>query len=206
MTKFIRNNTKKLLALFMVILMIAFILPAGMKQFGAGQRQLVGYIGNGAKVYNTDISRAKAEWEILQHYVMLSPQMTGGRPMSVLEAIASTSQEMRTLANQVQAHPETYFLLQQEAENMGIRVTAQQAEQFFRQQNLNVRLQNGAIVDLDHVSGIPTREQIIDSVAALPARGSGAGAGVGCGARFGPADSKRAGGADAADEGALRTT
>src|SRR3954451_17670508 len=167
MTKFLRNNSKRLLAIFGVVLMIAFVLPAGMKQFGAGQRQLVGYIGNGTKVYNTDISRAKAEWDILEHYVMLSPQMTGGRPMSVLEAIASTSQEMRTLAGQVQAHPETYFLLQQEAEKMGILVTVQQAEQFIRQQNLNVRLSNGAIVDIDHVTGIPSREQIIDSVAAL---------------------------------------
>src|SRR5690348_1981324 len=170
MTKFFRDNSKKLLAIFGVVLMIAFVLPVGMKQFSGANRYLVGHIGGGggAKVYNTDISHAKAQWDILGHFIVLSPQITGGRVISILQAMdMSGSQEIRTLAAQVQAHPETYFLLQEEANGMGIRVTPQQAEQFVRAQNLNVQLSNGAIVDLDHITGFPTRGEIIDAVAAL---------------------------------------
>ena len=161
MTKFIRENSKKLLAIFGVVLMIAFVLPVGMKSGLGSHRQLVGYIAGDKKVYNTDISHAKSQWEILEHFVVLSPQATPGHVMSLVEAIAmSRNNDLRTLATQVQAHPETFFLLQQEALNMGIRVTPQQAEQFLRSQNLYVRLQSGAVVDLNNVSDLVFRDGV----------------------------------------------
>src|SRR3954447_16460712 len=169
MTKFFRENNKKLLAIFGVVLMIAFVLPSGMKQFSGGQRQLVAYLNGGKKVYSTDLGRAKAQWGILEHSLLLMPQRAGEPTMSVAQAPANgRSPDLRMLANQVQAHPEIYFLLQQEAENMGIRVSPQQAEQFARsQQNLAVRLPNGAAVDLDHVTDLQYKAEIIDAFASF---------------------------------------
>src|SRR5437764_2079250 len=163
MTKFFRENNKKLLAIFGVVLMIAFVLPSGMKQFSGGQRQLVGYLNGGKKVYSTDIGRAKAQWGILEHSLLILPQRSGQPIMTLVQALTNGgSPEMRMLANQVQAHPDIYFLLQQEAENMGIRVSLQQAEQYVKQ-GMAVRLSNGAAVDLDHVTDLQYRAEVVDS-------------------------------------------
>ena len=89
MTKFFRENNKKLLAIFGVVLMIAFVLPSGMKQFSGGQRQLVGYLNGGKKVYSTDIGRAKAQWGILDHSLVLLPQRPGDQIKTVVQALAA---------------------------------------------------------------------------------------------------------------------
>src|SRR4051812_49319733 len=99
MTKFFRENNKKLLAIFGVVLMIAFVLPSGMKQFSGGQRQLVGYLNGGKKVYSTDIGRAKAQWGILEHSLLLMPRRAGDQVVTVVQALASgQSPELRMLA------------------------------------------------------------------------------------------------------------
>src|SRR4051812_18992811 len=108
MTKFIRNNSKKLLALFMVILMVAFILPTGVK-YGqqATQSRLVGHLGD-EKIYDTDISRAKHEWEMLENYVIVTDN-NGAPRQTLIGYLHNNDPVMRRLVEQVQQHPEIFL-------------------------------------------------------------------------------------------------
>src|SRR4051812_50131546 len=79
MTKFFRENNKKLLAIFGVVLMIAFVLPSGMKQFSGGQRQLVGYLNGGEKGYNTPNRPAQTPWGVFGDKLLPMPPPAGGQ-------------------------------------------------------------------------------------------------------------------------------
>src|SRR5215204_1853145 len=85
MTNFIRDNSKKLLAVLGVILMVAFILPSQSDMFsGQSNRYVVGRAGD-RKIYSNDLAHAKQQWEVLQSIVVISPEANQNR----VEPVAS---------------------------------------------------------------------------------------------------------------------
>src|SRR5438477_6416948 len=145
MRNYIRNNSKKILAVLGVILMVAFIIPPASKYGGnTTSRRLIGYVGD-KKVYNTDVDRAKSQWDFLENAIMMSPERTRGQVMTLADAVRQDQSifgpSFRILSEQLNAHPELFYLLQVEADRMGIIVTNSQAETLFKQAGLAVRLQ-----------------------------------------------------------------
>ncbi len=64
MYKFIKNNQKKMLAVFGVLLMIVFVIPSSFKNSRERTRRAIGKIGD-TPVYDEDLKQLTDEWRIL---------------------------------------------------------------------------------------------------------------------------------------------
>lgn len=115
MYKFFRENQKRLLAFFGVILMIAFVMPSTMTNRQDNSDRAQGKIGD-AKVMMNDIRIAEDEWGFLARNVAYqqSDPSTGR-----LEWLPITALFPQDLSQTMQERPETYYLLQYEAKKMG---------------------------------------------------------------------------------------
>lgn len=165
MTNFIRDNSKKLLAVLGVVLMIAFILPSQSQLFNdRANRYLVGTAG-GSKVYNTDLARAKQQWDLLENMVVISPEANQNRVEYVASALRRNP-AFNILAEQVSNHPEAFYLLQQEAEKNGVIVQPSDMDEEFKRRRFAVRLQNGVVASLEDADP-NTQAAVRDAVAAL---------------------------------------
>lgn len=121
MYEFFKRNNKKLMAVFAVVLMVAFLMP----NFQRGATAMNPSVGtlNGKNVLRSQVQQAQYEWEVLgRRLVVQSPGAMGGQGQwqSILRLIPPS------LAQSVETNPATYFLLQQEARDMGM--TAQFGE------------------------------------------------------------------------------
>ncbi|CAN5517086.1 hypothetical protein BH09PLA1_BH09PLA1_13050 [soil metagenome] len=166
MQSFIRTHSKKFLAILGVVLMVAFILPSQRGFLGeSGSGYLVGRLGD-KKVYNTDIHRAKQQWDFIEQSIVVLPQTAGGQMRTLANAL-SGHPAMSILAAQVQAHPELFYLLQQEADRSGIVVLPGDMDDQFKQRGFAVRLPNGVITPLEDVTDPQYAAAIRDALAAL---------------------------------------
>jgi hypothetical protein len=120
MYNFIRKNNKKLLAVFAAFLMIVFILPVGMGQMG-GHDPVAGRVG-GETVMLSQIVPYEAQAEEIRRL------MEGGAPIGV----AFTLQQVLpfSLQRTLREHPEAFYLLAKEAEEMGVNASAEEVRQF----------------------------------------------------------------------------
>ncbi|HUW17723.1 MAG TPA: hypothetical protein VMW16_00305 [Sedimentisphaerales bacterium] len=69
LVKWFRKNNKKLMAVVVILLMIAFIMPASLKQLGwgrGGATKVVAYFGDKRKITNYDLTLAQQDLEILK--------------------------------------------------------------------------------------------------------------------------------------------
>lgn len=124
MYKFFRENQKRLLAFFGVILMIAFVMPSTMKNPGDDTDRAQGRVGN-TKIMMADVRMAEEEWHFLSRNLAYQQQdPTTGRA----EWLPVTSLFPDQLAAAMQERPETYYLLQYEAKQMGFVPKYEDAE------------------------------------------------------------------------------
>lgn len=166
MTNYIREHSKKFLAVLGVILMVAFILPSQTKYGeGGGSKYLVGYLGD-RKVYSTDISRAKAQWEMLERYIVISPEYVNNQIVPLAEALRRNP-AFSVLTSEMTTRPELFYLLQQEADRSGIVVLPGDMDQEFKRRRFAVRLQSGVIMSLDEITDDQFKEAIRDAGAAF---------------------------------------
>src|SRR5262245_10940435 len=112
MYDFFRRYNKQLMAIFGVVLMIAFLMPT----FQQGQRmsddRVIGTMGN-AQVYQQQVHVAQEEWDFLSRYVVAHAQTTGPNQWQTI--LAGVPQSLRM---SVSENPAAYYLLQQEARQM----------------------------------------------------------------------------------------
>ncbi|MBC8109256.1 MAG: hypothetical protein H7Z14_21905 [Anaerolineae bacterium] len=166
MTNFIRDNKKKFLAVLGVVLMVAFILPSQSSLFdNQSTRYLAGTAGD-RKIYNTDLARAKEQWDLLEQMIVMSPEVTQNQAVPVANFLRRNP-AFNILAEQVANHPEMYYLLQEEAIRNGIVVLPGDMDEEMKRRRFAVRLENGTIVALDDVPNPNVRSAVRDSVAAL---------------------------------------
>lgn len=128
MYKFLQKNSKKLLAIFAVGLMIVFILPSTFNRQGA-MNPVIGTITQGndeIELRADQFQIARSEFEILARYVSLPRP---NQNMSILQGYFSP-----LALEQMEQHPEMYLLLQQEARRMGIHPNVDQVETIMRNQ------------------------------------------------------------------------
>jgi len=166
MTNYIRTHSKKFLAVLGVILMVAFILPSQTK-YGdqSGSKYPVGHIGD-RKVYNTDISRAKSQWEALERYIVISPEFTQNQIVPLAEALRRNP-AFTMLTSEMTTHPELFYLLQEEADRSGIVVLPSDMDQEFKRRRFAVRLPSNVIVALEDITDQQFADGIRDAAAAF---------------------------------------
>jgi len=121
MYKFIQRKKKLLLALFGVVLMIAFIVPAGVNQMADTTGTVVGRAGDD-KITQGDIQQAHRDLDALL-YAQFPPLMQLGETMFG-RGTANVAQKLRD-------HPETYVLLQREAKAAGVVVDNESVDTLF---------------------------------------------------------------------------
>ncbi len=114
MYKFIKNNQKKMLAVFGVLLMIVFIIPPSAKSGRGRSRRPIAKIGD-TPVYEDQRKLAQDEWITLRQI----PLYYQGRAVPYIVKLGSLAQE-------ISEHPDLFMLLKLEAERQGITVSDDQ--------------------------------------------------------------------------------
>src|SRR5215212_5078847 len=118
MYKFIQRNQKKMLAIFGVILMVAFILPSGLSQTGFSD-PVEGRTADGTKIRLSDKKRADADVDILSRHNLL-PLVLNLAPYEVYSR-PEMARMAQQLAHELHQSPELWVMLVREAEQAGIR-------------------------------------------------------------------------------------
>jgi hypothetical protein len=129
MYKWIKKNQKKMLAVFAVLLMIAFVATLGPGNFGSGrgtrQEVVVGHV-NGEPLYDRELQAGKDQWQILMRTPVQTRQSFGQSiplPYGVLPF---------PVVEDIQKHPELFVLLQREAASLGYkRMSEDEARSFW---------------------------------------------------------------------------
>jgi hypothetical protein len=126
MYKWMKKNQKKLLAVFGVFLMIAFVATLGYRgPSGRNRSQTVAaYIGK-TPVYHSDLEDAKDQWAILMRTGVRS-QSSFGQEIPLPYAALPYP-----VVQDIQKHPELFLLLQTEARQNGVSVTNDNAMEFW---------------------------------------------------------------------------
>src|SRR5687768_972167 len=134
MYKFIQRNQKKMLAVFGVILMIAFVLPNTVGQSSSSDPVEGSLAGDGGKIRLSDKKRSDAEVDLLSRHnifplaVGLSPYEMYSRP--------EMADLIGRLRQQLEQSPELWEMLVREAEHAGIQPAAVQVEEVLSRPDL----------------------------------------------------------------------
>ena len=146
MHNFFRKNSKKLLAIVGVFLMISFIATSRMPTPGQRTAVPIGFIGKQA-VLNTEVDTARDQLRTLLQTLVVQPQgSTDWQPM-----LSATQPIIAALIED----PKLFVLLQREADQMGVTVSNapvdEQLAKFFRA-NVAVRAPDDRVVPLHSLS------------------------------------------------------
>jgi hypothetical protein len=124
MYKSIKKYQKKLLAVFAVLLMIAFVATLGPGNPGGRASRadiVVGRINSG-KINEAELQLAKDQWQTAMR-IPIQTQQAFGQQIPLPYAVLPPS-----VAEDVQKHPELFLLLQKEARQNGIVVNLDEAK------------------------------------------------------------------------------
>ncbi len=120
MESFFKRNQKKFLAIFSAGLMIAFALPGNKNNQGRADI-VIGTVG-GKSVKNHDVDEAREQWKLLRETVYRDPDPRTGQQVNLVQPFFGAS------AQELDAHPELFYLLWREAEDMGVTVNNEQLQ------------------------------------------------------------------------------
>lgn len=119
-----KKNQKKFMAFFSVGLMIAFALPTAFSNYQKQREVPVGHAGS-YTVTNKDIDQARQEWEAMRRIVIRVPDPVNRsqvRDVSCAQYLLEQMQVNPAVMEQFRDDEAAYFLLQREADQMGITV------------------------------------------------------------------------------------
>lgn len=131
MYRFIQKYKKRFLAVFGVLLMIVFILPAGIDQLGGGRDPVFATIGD-EELHVSEFQQAEQEWRMLTELRAGGPPSQFGMPIPFAYRLGwnPATSEMEALQGRppipvraISANPRLYLLLQREAQRMGIGIS-----------------------------------------------------------------------------------
>jgi hypothetical protein len=151
LVKWFRKNNKKVMAVVVIVIMFGFIGGSALRQIGGNRTGTIGYFGKKNKITDYDLSVARRELEVLRmlradallkaqdlHGIFLSELLFSEQRASValINRLKQTirSNQYRISEEQIndlykrQMPPGIYWiLLQNEAQNAGIRISNEQA-------------------------------------------------------------------------------
>lgn len=145
----IKKNQKKLMAIFAVLLMIAFVATLGVRGPTGTHRDPVVAKTSDTSITDSQMRLAKDQWQLLFDIGIPNPRFMQQRvPLPYLMLPP-------TLVQQIQDHPELFLLLQIEAKNDGLSIDPDQAR------SLVANIQN----DIDVTN--PRAQEAVRAAAAL---------------------------------------
>jgi len=129
---FIKKNQKKLLAVFGVGLMVAFLLPAGIGQMGDAHNPVAGTLG-GESVRAREVSDYHLQWELLKRCGLKgSPlpytfRLASPQEFQMMRMMLQYGMDIRRapgVVELVETHPDAWMLLVKEAKSLGLRISS----------------------------------------------------------------------------------
>lgn len=147
MNRWMRKHNKKLLAILGVFLMISFIATLGPRggMGRSGKDVVAGHIGK-TPVYANQLRSAKEQWTWLHSLAQFTaqgqriPLVTSTLAMAVIGNDPFAAQDFTLqfqavqianhISNEIEQHPELFFLLQQDAQQNGIVVSKDDVSSF----------------------------------------------------------------------------
>jgi hypothetical protein len=158
MFKFFRKYQKHMMAFFMVILMVAFIVPTTFRGTQGGADQIVGHAGDD-KIYREQLRSAEDQFNLLTQVVM-HVRNSGEQQWEpiVLSMPAAFVQDVRN-------KPEKYFLLLYEAKKMGLSPDMKEAEEVLASPNVGIRMPDDTVVSFDNITDANMRGNLQYSLA-----------------------------------------
>src|SRR3954447_22970712 len=114
MYRTIKKYQKKMLAVFAVLLMIAFLAtlgPGNLGGRGARQEVIAGHV-NGHPLYDHELQAGKDQWQILMR-TRVQTQQSFGMAMPVPVVLLPGP-----VVEDIEKHPELFVLLQKEADSL----------------------------------------------------------------------------------------
>jgi len=126
----IQRNKRKLVAVFLVVLMIAFLLPAGMGSLGTNN-PVVGKIGD-EEILNNEWASHRQQWDVLTRLPFKGSQvpyafrLASPEEFQMIRYLQQLGRPMRPpyIVQQIEEHPDAWMLLVREARAMGLRVNS----------------------------------------------------------------------------------
>lgn len=146
MYRFIRDHNKKFMAVFAVVLMVAFLLPAGFQQMGNRRADAArSHMGDQPITYG-DYQRAENDWELLARDAFTITSfgqqvpllITLGDPAPQRLAMMMRMVDERMFPNaplapiQIVGNPTTFLLLLKEAQAAGITISDARVDETLR--------------------------------------------------------------------------
>ena len=123
MYRTIKRYQKKMLAVFAVLLMIAFVATLGPGNLGGrgARAEVVVAHANGQPIYDRELQIAKDQWQTLMR-IPVQTRQSFGQSMPLPYAMLPFP-----VVEDIQKHPELFVLLQKEAAAQGVRVSEDEA-------------------------------------------------------------------------------
>lgn len=133
---FLKRNQKKILAIFSAGLMIAFALPSAVKN-SSGRGDIPAGTVRGKTISVRDLDEGRSQWRVLNSLFI---KEAGEQRIPIVRDpryffrgvengdFRSAFQLATEIANRFDAHPELFYLLNREAEEMGIPVSEDEVE------------------------------------------------------------------------------
>lgn len=159
---FFRTHSKKFMAFFGVILMLAFVMPSTFSNSN-NTAALVGKIGD-EKITRDEVAAAEQGWSVVSQRVQFRrrDQRSGQEQWVPLLALLPISQQAY---EQMRNDPTSYYLLQAEAKKLGILPSQEDARQLLNQQEVGIATANGARVDFTNAGDDNTKNALLYHVA-----------------------------------------
>src|SRR5450432_2711469 len=144
MYNFFRKYQKQTMAFFMVVLMVAFIIPTRFGSMQGPEDQIIGKVGSD-KVTRTEVRSAEDQWSAVK-LIAQHVHPTGEEQWQPVFASLPPQ-----LIADLQTKPEKLYLLEYEARKMGLTPDLSAAEDLLTNQNIGIRMNDGSVVRYENI-------------------------------------------------------
>jgi len=140
MYRYVQKYSKKIMAVLSIVLMVIFVVQQATSSSGRSSADgVIGHMGE-TDLLNSDLQRARNEWDLLAHNAFvpwtMPPRFPGMPPQTELVPVVYTLggdiSVGQAIVDQIRKNPELYLLLLKEAQQMGVQISVDSFESAMR--------------------------------------------------------------------------